>query len=298
MGHELWPELSAAISFVDQDFFDNQDFDHPTSRIVRVHFWAVIHDRPTDWATRPTSWDRRTMPKVMPNQSTMSRRVRTPEFEQFMRAVELRVTPMLAAANLFKRLDGKPLIVAAHSKDPDAKWGRGAGQKNKGYKLHAIFGGNAMPLQWRIAPLDISEQSMGRRMLRDLKDQGYVGADKNYDANKLFDEAGKNGNQLVCPRRYGPDKGLGHQYQSPYRLRSKDLLEVPPQGSSGFGQQMMHERTQIERDFGNLCSFSGGLAGLPSWVRRYGRVRRWVWAKLMINAARLRVNERKSRDCA
>jgi hypothetical protein len=31
------------------------------------------------------------------------------------------------------------------------------------------------------------------------------------------------------------------------------------------------------------------LATLPPWVRRIWRVRRWVWAKLLINATRIRI---------
>ena len=34
-------------------------------------------------------------------------------------------------------------------------------------------------------------------------------------------------------------------------------------------------------------SFGGGLSALPAWVRGLDRVRTWVWAKLLINAARI-----------
>ena len=191
-------------------------------------------------------------------------------------------------------VDAKALPVAAHSKDPDAGWGRGAGQLSKGYKLHVIWGGRAMPDQWRLAPLSgDGERQMARRMLRDLGGTGYVVADRGYDANHLFDRAGAGGNQLVCPRRYGRGKGLGHRRHSPHRLRSKDLTEGPGGAGSGFGARLLADRGQAERDFGNLAGFGGGLQGLPSWVRRHGRVRRWVWAKLMVNAARTRISHRR-----
>lgn len=295
MEREHWAELSAVISLVDLDFVDNPDFEHPTARVVRVHLWSALHDRPTGWACVAGNWDRRTRPPSLPSQPTMSRRLRSAEFEQFMRLLERRMGHVPGAGKLFKRLDGKPLPVAAHSTDRRAGWGRGAGQKCKGYKLHAIWSGRAMPLQWRVAPLDGSEQKMARRMLRDLVDPGYVAADKNYDSNDLFDAAASRGNQLVCPRRYGPGKGLGHQYQSPHRLRCKDLLEAPTRRLTRFGPRMMKHRSQVERDFGNCVSFGGGLQCLPPWVRGHGRVRRWVWGKLLINAARVRLNRRKSR---
>jgi len=225
----------------------------------------------------------------------MSRRLRSQEFEEFMSKLERRMAHLPQASTLFKRLDGKPLPVAAHSTDRQAGWGRGAGQQSKGYKLHAIWSGRALPLQWRVAPLNVSEQEMARRMLRDLKQPGYVAADKNYDSNDLFDLAAEHDNQLLCPRRYGPEKGLGHQYQSVHRLRSKDLLEGPTRRLTRFGPQLMKHRSQIERDFGNCVSFSGGLQSLPPWVRGHRRVRRWVWGKLLINAARVRLNRRKCR---
>ena len=155
-----------------------------------------------------------------------------------------------------------------------------------------------MPLQWRIAPLNVSEQRIARRMLGNLKEGGYVSADRNYDSNRLFDVAASHGNQLICPRRYGPRKGLGRQYQSPHRLRCKDLLEEPTDRLTQFGLALLGQRKQIERDFGNCVSFGGGLQALPPWVRRHGRVRRWVWGKLLINAARIRIKQRKSRKPA
>src|SRR3989442_1221786 len=40
----------------------------------------------------------------------------------------------------------------------------------------------------------------------------------------------------------------------------------------------------------------GGLAALPPWVRRPWRVRRWVSAKLLVNAARIRRLNRRRRE--
>lgn len=296
MGREHWAELSAAVSVVERSFVDNPDFEHPTARVVRVHLWSALHDRPTSWACDSRNWDRATRPPSLPSQPTMSRRLRSAEFRQFMTALEVGLRHLPGAGTLFKRMDGKPLPVAAHSSDRDAGWGRGAGQKAKGYKLHAVWAGGAMPLQWRVAPLDVSEQEMARRMLRDLDAPGYVSADRNYDANHLFDSAAARDNQLMAPRRYGEGRGLGHHRHSPQRLRCKDLLEAPTRRLTRFGPAAMRHRTQIERDFGNLTSFGGGLQGLPAWARRYRRVRNWVWAKLMVNAARIRINRRKCRS--
>jgi hypothetical protein len=296
MGHELWAELSAAISLVDQNFVDNARYEHSTALVVRCHMWSCLHNNATYWACDPKNWEQRVRPPDLPSQSTMSRRLRSKKFEELMTKLEHRLGHLPQASVLFKRLDGKPLPVAAHSTDRQAGWGRGAGQKSKGYKLHAIWSGRAMPLHWRVAPLNISEQEIARRMLRDLQQPGYVVADKNYDSSNLFDTAATRQNQLLCRRRYGPDKGLGHTYQSVHRLRCKDLLEGPTDRLTRFGPELARHRGQIERDFGNCVSFSGGMQSLPAWVRSHGRVRRWVWGKLMINAARVRINQRRLRN--
>lgn len=299
MGRELWAELSAVISLVDQHFFDNPDFEHPTRLIVRCHLWSVLHDRPASWACRASNWDRSTRPIVLPSQPTISRRVRSPEFEMFMGELESRLRHLPRMATVFKRLDAKALPVAAHSKDPDAGWGRGAGQMSNGYKLHALWAGGAMPLLWRVAALDTSEQEIARRMLRDLAVldlPGHVVADASYDINLLYEQAAQSGNRLLAPRKR-PGTNLGHRPHSCHRVRSIEMLEGITATLSDMGPAMTRQRVQIERDLGNLTSFGGGLQDLPAWVRRHRRTRRWVWGKLMVNAARIRIAHRcKSRS--
>src|SRR5688572_10978703 len=132
MERELWSELSQAICEVAARWKESsRRFAYATALIVRMHLWSVLHDRPTSWACDPRSWDARTRPAALPDQSTMSRRKRSPGFERFMNAVGQRLAGKPSgkpSAALVKRVDGKPLAVAAHSTDRDARWGRGAGQ--------------------------------------------------------------------------------------------------------------------------------------------------------------------------
>ena len=50
---------------------------------------------------------------------------------------------------------------------------------------------------------------------------------------------------------------------------------------------IMKTRDEVERIFSALTCFGGGLAPLPSWVRRLDRVQRWVTVKIIIYHARL-----------
>jgi len=293
MDREHWAELSEAIGQVQRQVTPRPRDTHPTALIVRVHLWSVLHDRPTDWACRPANWGERTRPKQpLPDQSTMSRRMRRDDFEPFLARLGRRLNGR-PVATLLKVVDGKPLELPNHSGDPDARWGRGVSRTSIGYKLHVIrSAANPMPEAFAITPLDVCEKRMAFRMVKRLDGgTGYLLGDAHYDASWLFDVCHHYRHRLLCPRAK-PGSGIGHHYQSPHRLRAIDQLE-PPGSLNDFGPSLYDRRTDVEREFSQLSSFGGGLAALPSWVRRIWRVRHWVWAKLLINAARIRINRKK-----
>jgi hypothetical protein len=283
---ELWSDLSQAICAVERNFTFNPRDSHPTSRIVRVHLWATLHDRPTVWGCNRKNWTNPTRPKILPDQSTMSRRMRRDDFQLFLQAMLPRLNGK-AQSRLLKIVDGKPLELANHTTDPDARWGRGVSRLSIGYKLHMICSGNPVPDAFAITSLDICEKQMAARMIKRVKGSGYLLGDGHYDASWLYDFCKHHNHLLVSPRAR-PGAGMGHHYQSPQRLRSIELLEAPAMLNE-FGRSLYRNRTGIEREFSQITCFGGGLGPLPSWVRRIWRVRNWVWAKLLINAARIRI---------
>lgn len=289
MERELWAWLMIAVRDVDRRDWDTAYHTFSTAMIVRIYLWAVLHDRPVVWACDPRHWDHATRPRELPSQSTMSRRLRKAQIEAFLDALGRRLTGELTATLwLLKLLDGKPLTVAAHSKDPDATWGRGVGGLAKGYKLHWIESGRPMPEQFEVTPLNESEQVVARRMIPKLPGQGYLVADAGYDDDALYRLAAEANHRFLAPRRK-PGTGLGKKQHHPDRIRAIETLEVAPLAGCRFGVAMMTLRRRIEATLGNFTSFFAGLACLPPWVRRLHRVRPYVHAKLLINAARIRV---------
>jgi hypothetical protein len=288
---ELWTVLSQAICDVQRKLKSNPRDTHRTSLIARVHFWAALHDRPTMWACDRKNWTSKTCPENLPDQSTMSRRTRREDFQIFLQAMQQRLNGK-AHEHLLKIVDGKPLELPNHTSDPDARWGRGVSRLSVGYKLHAIWSENPLPDAFVITPLDVCEKQMARRMVKRVRGFGYLLGDGHYDASWLYDLCHYH-NHLLVSRRAKPNTGIGHHYQSPHRLRSIELLESPA-GINEFGPSLYRQRTGIERKFSNMMSFGAGLAALPSWIRRIWRVRNWVHAKLLINAARIRIH----RSCA
>ena len=257
--------------------------DFSDEEIVRVYYWAVIHDRPISWACQAKNWPLYARRKALPSDTAMSRRQRTANVIALLNAVEQRVTRP-ASGGLYWMIDGKPLVIGGCSKDRQAGYGKAAASKAKGYKLHAIIAPGGSVAAWRIAPMNKDERVMAKRLLKTAEIQGYVVGDANYDSNYLHQICDERGNcQFVTPRRYGPGVNVGHRAQSPGRLRSIALLEDPcPQ----FGEQLLQQRSAIERCFANATNWGGGLTHLPAWVRTHRRVRLWVQAKLTLTALR------------
>jgi Transposase DDE domain len=288
---ELWSETSAAISAIASNWKRHPRDQHSTALIVRVYHWACLHDRPVSWACKSVNWERSVRPADLPDQSTMSRRTRRADFEEFLKQVGKRMNGKPDPA-MVKIVDGKPLELPNHTSDPDATWSRGVSRTAVGYKLHAIFSGNPMPDAFAITTLNVCEKQMAARMIKRAGGFGYLLADAHFDASWLYDDCHAHNHQLLCPRAK-PGTGEGHHYISPHRRRAIAMLEVP-QAVNRFGRDLYEQRTGIERDFSQLVCFGAGLGALPTWVRRIWRVRHWVFNKLLINAARIRIARRRA----
>lgn len=283
MERELWPLLYRLLRRVASGFSQKNVRYHPWI-IAAVTLWAALHDRPVSWACDERNWAGTSLrPWRLPSASTISRRGHSVAVGVFRRLVEEAIRQSQEPA-LVAFIDGKPLSVPAISGDPDAGFGRGAGEKSKGYKLHAVISGRALPEAWEVTPINTAETKVAEQMIERLGQGGYLLGDGNYDASAVFDAAGAKGYALRTPHP-AANAGKGHHYQSPHRLASIQVR------GTDFSKDLLRMRGEIERQFGTLSSFACGLKPLPAWVRRLHRVRTWVWDKLLINAARILKNQ-------
>lgn len=74
----------------------------------------------------------------------MSRRLATTEVQRLLALMEQHLL-QLQQDGFVSLVDGKPLVVGSHSKDPDCAWGQAGRGQAKGYKLHAIYGLAPLP---------------------------------------------------------------------------------------------------------------------------------------------------------
>lgn len=292
MERQLWKAILALLATLDTTR-PSIRFEFSDRMIVAVHYWSVIHDRPTSWACRKKHWPPHLRKQTLPSPATMSRRLRTARVMTLLDVLERKVLAP-KEPGLFWMIDGKPLTISGCSKDRQAGYGRAAGGKARGYKIHAIVGSDGSIPQWSVAPMNKDERVMGERLVKRAPPEvlGYLAADGNYDSNPLHKVCEARGNlQLVTPRRYGPGRGTGHRKQSAGRLRSMAIVENP---FPTLGDQLRLDRSEIERQFGNLTNWGGGLTCLPAWVRTHRRVHRWIQAKLVLTKLKVPI---KSRTC-
>lgn len=286
MERELWRRIISVLKRVARTRPRNAVY--TDRQIAAVFFWAVLHDRPVSWACDRRHWPMQAWRRELPDQSTMSRRLRRGQFAQLLRTLLKTMQSTLGRSEILV-VDGKPLELSEHTRDPEATSGRGAGRYAKGYKLHVVLDAHTWAvIDHRVHSLNVSEITAATTMMRGLKASMASGAillgDRLFDSNVLHAAAARRGCQLIAPRKR-PNTGLGSRRHHPHRLESIRFTE-------GIDRQMWDDvlgpqRTQIERYFGMLSGSLAGLTGLPPWVRRLHRVRLWVTAKLVINAARI-----------
>lgn len=288
MERELWRAIVAAIRRLPRRSPRGGVYDN--GEVLAVLFWAALWDRSILWASQRRNWPMQAWRRRLPHQSTLSRRLRDPDLlEDLSLMLRFIQRAIGGASDGIAILDGKPLMISEYTHDSDAKTGRGAGRYAKGYKFHALIDMLGRLLAWRVEPMNVAECVVAADLVSEAARVGTLPAnvtilgDSSYDSNPLHQAVTQAQAHLIAPRRR-PDRPLcKNRRHHPGRLESVARTEHDPTSS----RIAFTQRSTIERYFGTLASYGAGLYDLPSWVRRLHRVRPWVAAKLVINAARI-----------
>lgn len=251
--------------------------------IVQMYLWAVWHDRTMQWACQRRSYGTLFRPRRLPDESTFCRRRRSARCLAILQRVH-ELAADLKLCTPIMHLDSKPLVVGSCSKDRDARAGRICGGFARGYRLHALSTEDGRIPVWSMQPMNVDERPVARALLRYASGLDLVLADSNYDAGHLYDAVADRGGALFAPLRNPPNTPKAWKNNRRARLAALEAWE--PWSVGGY---VYNERLQVERNFGNVASFAGGLGPLPAWVRTWPRVCQWVGAKLIVYHARLTV---------
>lgn len=285
MDKEVWRILVAAVRSADRRVprYGRRPM-YTDQRIVKMFLWSVWHDRPLCWACQRSHYSTMFRPSQLPSVSQFCRRMKTLRVQAMLEAIQTYLTQSAAPIQL-SFLDGKPLPVQLWSRDKDATIGYATRGFARGYKLHAWATNDGRIPCFSVRPMNEGEAKVARGFAGDPRLAGVVLADANYDSHLLYRAFGTGGAQLLTPLKRiavnpGPLRRMGPERR--FAIRLNGIL-------GDAYRTLLDRRDAIERVFSALCCFGGGLTTLPPWVRRIGRVTRWVSAKIAIYHARLKV---------
>ena len=300
MDRELWTLVLAAVQHAARDIGWGGGRRRPLYGnwlIVAMYIWSVWHDRPLCWACARSSYGRLFRPRQLPSVSQFTRRIKSDDCQRILQHVHDAFAQRRLPTQI-TCIDAKALPVSPVSKDPDAKRGKISGAYARGYKLHALTNENRRIVVWSLMGLNEDEKTVARvallPQLPPLTPHALVLGDSNYDSAPLHRALPQPLGVWLHPLR-GQDRVGG-------RYRARKLRQMPPsrralvqlwEKHATLARFVLKSRGDIERVFGILTCTAGGLASLPAWVRRLGRVRRWVGVKIVLYNVRLAVREKR-----
>ena len=244
--------------------------------ILMILLWSALNDRPRSWALRRENWRFSPRPAELISAGQFSRRAKQSSVQRALDRILQKLGETLqhkvAHQSSLAFADGSPVLVGGASTDPDAKAGRAVGGFGKGYKIHLVYGENGELLGLRTTSLNANEGKQLSEMASELPSHvKRIFADGSYDSGTVHRTLDKYKIQLIAPVKNGK---VGRR-KDPMRVAACSYLRSPR------GKHQFKNLNSIERFFGALKSLSFGLQGLPSWVRRMHRVKKWITAKLI-----------------
>jgi hypothetical protein len=283
MDAKIWKLICKAIHSADRRIpRRGRRSKYTDQQIAKMYLWSAGHDRPLCWACNRDHYATIYRPRQLPSISQFCRRIKTPRIQQLFEVVDSYFLRYHTSAEV-AFFDGKPMVVSEYSKDPDAKIGYADGRMRRGYKLHGFVTRDGWIAEFAVHSLNVGEPNTARLLLNSIIPGTLVLADGNYDSGPLYQAIADRKSMLLTRLRSKARSEKQMEQMCPARRAAVILWE----DCTDVCEQTMKTRDEVERIFGALTCFGGGLAPLPAWVRRLPRVRRWVTAKIIIYHARL-----------
>ena len=159
MERELWKLIVAALKRLPPT--RPRSAVYTNRQVLAVMLWAVLHDRPISWACARANWPTQAWRRALPDQSTMSRRMRRASLREELSSLLQHVQASLPDGRLVFT-DGKAFELSDRTSDRDAATGRGAGHMAKGFRLHVVTDDQGRVFGWDVTPMNKAEMQVTR----------------------------------------------------------------------------------------------------------------------------------------
>lgn len=223
-----------------------------------------------------------------PDESTLSRRFRSPKLEQMLERALMR----LAEPTPFGALDGLILRVGHHSTDGEARFGGRGSHFQKGYKAVRFVNDHGQAWSVNLGSADQPEIALAQAVIDRMAEHGvkldHAAADSAYDSEEFRQYVAEQLRAfLIAPvfsRGRRPAKGRRRKApKGSYRRRACQMLR------SAWGKHWLKRRGIVERSNGWLRQGPHNLGWLPPFVRTARRVRRWLLSHEVLLSYRKRL---------
>ena len=251
--------------------------------VLFVHFLAVLGNRSHRQAHDKGTWPLWCRHVAVPSYPQVMKRLRSASARRALDGLGGEFRSRLGGGGE-KACDGKPLVVGGYSKDADAARGKVPGGWARGYKLHVLVDAASGAVDaFAVTGLAAGEPTAMRDLILPGVDLAgaVVRGDANYDSNPLYAAVAAAGGRLVAPRAR-PGAGLGHGRGGHHPDRLAAVAELEGDGGPGRLRAHRRARNRVEQRLAHLTNLPFGLWALPNFVRRLGRVRRWVATKITL----------------
>lgn len=298
----LWNQVYHAMKQVSKHFSENHSGAghpdvYPTFVIAVCWFWACLWRWPLNAAVKALSSARKRqcwrglgyrLPEVIPDYSTVSRRMKRYDFDALVHQVHQTLLARLLADDSYHILlaDSSPLDIPSISHDADARRGH---HEHFGYRLHTLATHDRLILQWQTCSSNQQELAVMPQLIEQAAARGvhcqFLAADIGYDSEALHAKThAALGGMLVAPPN---DRG-----------GSRTMTRTPLRRAMWCAwhrrdvRRARKKRGQIERTYSIL---KGPLAidSLPRHIRHLDRVRRFLDAEIVLYHGHLLVQRLK-----
>jgi hypothetical protein len=278
----VWRQVYRAIKTISKVFPSNHPGSghpdmHPTWIVVTCWLWACLWRCPMATAMRTlTSAKKRRLyrqlgyplPEVIPENSTVCRRMQRPDFGLMLTEVRHHLADLLLGQRSCETLlaDSSPLDIPTISHDADACFGH---HGHFGYRLHTLMTQDRIILEEEAAPTNVQELAVFPRLVEKASAKGirckYLAADIGYDSENAHRKTREClGGMLLAPLN---DRGGKRAFvRTPLRKEMWKLWRTPAVRAA------RRKRPRIEHAYSVL---KGPLAmdSLPRHIRGLHRVR-------------------------